>query len=451
LSSSLRFPKNFIFGVATSAYQIEGATSEGGRTDSIWDTFCRMPGKTHSGHTGDIACDHYHRYAEDVQTIADLGVSSYRFSIAWPRIFPEKGKFNAEGMDFYKRLVDELEKRQLKPAVTMYHWDLPEWLGQMGGWLNRDVSKYFGEYAETLLHHLGVQVDTWITHNEPWCASFLSYGIGEHAPGHTDWREALTAAHHLLLSHGEALQAYRASGLDGNIGITLNLGAVYPASSSPEDVAAARTADGFTNRWFLDPLFRAQYPEDMLEKFEARVGRVDFIRDGDLQHISAPMDFLGVNYYTRSVVKADVTSEFLGVGYVPSSPDSQTDMGWEVHPESLYRLLKRVASEYTDIPLYVTENGAAYADVLEDDGQIHDTARIAYVEGHLAAAERFIEDGGDLRGYYLWSLMDNFEWAYGYSKRFGIVYVDYDTQKRVLKDSAKWYRELATKHRTQLV
>jgi beta-glucosidase len=410
-----------------------------------------MPGKTHSGDTGDIACDHYHRYAEDVQTIADLGVSSYRFSIAWPRIFPEKGKFNGEGMDFYKRLLDELEKRQVKPAVTMYHWDLPEWLGQMGGWLNRDVSKYFGEYAETLLHHLGPQVDTWITHNEPWCASFLSYGIGEHAPGHTDWREALTAAHHLLLSHGEALHAYRASGLAGDIGITLNLGVLYPASSSPEDVAAARTADGFTNRWFLDPLFRAQYPEDMLEKFEQRVGQVDFIRDGDLQSISAPMDFLGVNYYTRGVVKADPSSEFLGVGYVPSSPDAQTDMGWEVHPESLYLLLKRVASEYTNVPLYVTENGAAYADVLEDDGQIHDAERIAYVEGHLAAAERFIEDGGDLRGYYLWSLMDNFEWAYGYSKRFGIVYVDYETQKRILKDSAKWYKQLVTKHRTQLV
>ncbi|AEM77729.1 GH1 family beta-glucosidase [Thermoanaerobacter wiegelii] len=438
----IKFPKEFVWGVATSSYQIEGAVNEDGRTPSIWDTFSKTEGKTYNGHTGDVACDHYHRYKEDVEIMKEIGVKAYRFSIAWPRIFPEEGKYNPKGMDFYKRLVDELLKRDITPAATIYHWDLPKWAyDKRGGWLNRDSVKWYVEYATKLFEELGDAIPLWITHNEPWCASILSYGIGEHAPGHKNYREALIAAHHILLSHGEAVKAFREMNIKGSkIGITLNLTPVYPASEKEEDKLAAQYADGFSNRWFLDPIFKGNYPEDMMELYSKIIGEFDFIKEGDLETISVPIDFLGVNYYTRGIVKYDEES-MLKAENVPG-PGKRTEMGWEISPESLYDLLKRLDREYTKLPMYITENGAAFKDEVTEDGRVRDDERIEYIKEHLKAAAKFIEEGGNLKGYFVWSLMDNFEWVHGYSKRFGIVYVDYETQKRILKDSALWYKEV---------
>ncbi|NNG67006.1 GH1 family beta-glucosidase [Caldanaerobacter subterraneus] len=441
----VKFPKDFTWGVATSSYQIEGAVNEDGRTPSIWDTFSKTEGKTYQGHTGDVACDHYHRYKEDVEIMKEIGVKAYRFSIAWPRIFPEEGKYNPKGMDFYKRLVDELLKRDIMPVATIYHWDLPQWAYEKnGGWLNRESVKWYVEYASKLFEELGDVIPLWITHNEPWCSSILSYGIGEHAPGHKDWREALIAAHHILLSHGEAVKVFRDMNLKGaQIGITLNLTPAYPASEKEEDKLAVQYADGFANRWFLDPIFKGNYPEDMMELYSKIIGEFDFIREGDLETISVPIDFLGVNYYTRSIVKYNKDS-MLKAENVPG-PGKKTEMGWEISPESLYDLLKRLDREYTKLPMYITENGVAFKDEVTEDGRVHDYERIEYIKEHLKAIARFIEEGGNLKGYFVWSLLDNFEWAHGYSKRFGIVYVDYETQKRILKDSAFWYKGVIEK------
>lgn len=433
---------------------------EDGRGVSIWDTFSHTPGKVYGGHTGDVACDHYHRYKDDIHLMKELGIQSYRFSVAWPRIFAEPGQLNAKGLDFYRRLVDELLKAGIRPAITLYHWDLPQYLQDQGGWVNRDTAHRFVEYAQTVFRALGKDVPMWITHNEPWCASFLSYAIGEHAPGHHDWREAIAAAHHILLSHGLAVDAFRAEfgarpapltplgqgaaeGEAGDdvprIGITLNLNHVWAASNSPEDEAARRRQDGFFNRWFLDPLFKGAYPADILEIYERAVGHLGFIRSDDLPVISRPIDFLGVNYYSRDVVAAGDEGLFK-VRHVPGG-GPVTAMGWEIHPESLYRLLSRIRDEYTALPIYITENGAACQDVVVN-GRVEDPDRIAYLEAHLAQCLRFIEEGGNLHGYYVWSFLDNFEWAHGYTKRFGIVYVDYDTQARIPKASAYWYRDL---------
>jgi len=441
-----KFPRDFVWGTATSSYQIEGAVNEDGRTPSIWDTFSKTEGKTYKGHTGDVACDHYHRYKEDVEILKEIGVKAYRFSIAWPRIFPEEGKYNPKGMDFYKKLIDELQKRDIVPAATIYHWDLPQWAyDKGGGWLNRESIKWYVEYATKLFEELGDAIPLWITHNEPWCSSILSYGIGEHAPGHKNYREALIAAHHILLSHGEAVKAFREMNIKGSkIGITLNLTPAYPASEKEEDKLAAQYADGFANRWFLDPIFKGNYPEDMMELYSKIIGEFDFIKEGDLETISVPIDFLGVNYYTRSIVKYDEDS-MLKAENVPG-PGKRTEMGWEISPESLYDLLKRLDREYTKLPMYITENGAAFKDEVTEDGRVHDDERIEYIKEHLKAAAKFIGEGGNLKGYFVWSLMDNFEWAHGYSKRFGIVYVDYETQKRILKDSALWYKEVIQKN-----
>ncbi|KHO61252.1 broad-specificity cellobiase [Thermoanaerobacter sp. YS13] len=445
----VKFPKDFTWGVATSSYQIEGAVNEDGRTPSIWDTFSKTEGKTYQGHTGDVACDHYHRYKEDVEIMKEIGVKAYRFSIAWPRIFPEEGKYNPKGMDFYKRLVDELLKRDIMPVATIYHWDLPQWAYEKnGGWLNRESVKWYVEYASKLFEKLGDVIPLWITHNEPWCSSILSYGIGEHAPGHKDWREALIAAHHISLSHGEAVKVFRDMNLKGaQIGITLNLTPAYPASEKEEDKLAAQYADGFANRWFLDPIFKGNYPEDMMELYSKIIGEFDFIKEGDLETISVPIDFLGVNYYTRSIVKYNEDS-MLKAENVPGL-GKRTEMGWEISPEPLYDLLKRIDREYTKLPMYITENGAAFKDEVTEDGRVHDYERIEYIKEHLKAIARFIEEGGNLKGYFVWSLLDNFEWAHGYSKRFGIVYVDYETQKRILKDSAWWYKEVIKRERIE--
>ncbi|HBM79324.1 MAG: GH1 family beta-glucosidase [Clostridiales bacterium] len=438
----VKFDKDFLFGTATASYQVEGAYNEDGRGMSIWDTFCRKEGKVLNGATGDVACDHYHRYKQDVSMMKDIGVNAYRFSIAWPRIFPQKGEFNQKGLDFYKRLVDELLNNGIKPCATIYHWDLPQWLDDIGGWLNRDVVNWYGEYAEKLFSELGSYIDMWITLNEPWCSSFLGYYTGAHAPGHKDFKEALTAAHHLLLSHGTAIDAFRELNInDSKIGITLNLTPVYPKTDSKDDKEAAVLADGCSNRWFLDPVFKGAYPKDIEKLIGDIFGELDFVRNGDLKTISQQVDFLGINYYSRAIVEKGNDGMF-NVKF-SEGPGKKTDMGWEISPESLYLLLTRLKNEYTGkLPLYITENGAAFKDKVSTDSHVHDPERVEYLKEHLHNAGRFIEEGGNLKGYFLWSLMDNFEWAYGYSKRFGIVYVDYKTQKRILKDSALWYKKL---------
>lgn len=440
------FPVDFLWGAASSAYQVEGASNEDGRGLSIWDVFARTPGKVFAGHTGDAACDHYHRYKEDVALMAELGLDSYRFSIAWPRIMPEKGVRNQKGIDFYKRLLVELEKHRIIPAVTLYHWDLPQWLEVDGGWRNRETVKYFSEYAEIVFAALGNEVPLWITHNEPWCTSFLGHALGEHAPGHTDWREALIVAHHVLLSHGEVVDLYRQLGQKGQIGITLNLSPIMPGTDREEDQEVARLVDGNSNRWFLDPLFKGVYPEDLLAVYELLLGPFDFVKAGDLKKISRPIDFLGVNYYFRRRVASDEMSNLFGITFLPAEGEVSA-MGWEIHPYSLYLLLKRIQAEYTNIPIYITENGAAFEDQVVA-GEIRDEARKKFLQEHIAAAARFISEGGNLKGYYVWSLLDNFEWAYGYDKRFGLVYVDYETQARMIKDSARWYQDMIHRNRS---
>ncbi len=428
----MKFPEDFVWGAATASYQIEGAFDEDGRGESIWDRFSKTPGKVLHGHTGDVACDHYHLYKEDVALIKELGVDSYRFSVAWPRIMPEGDRVNQKGIDFYKRLVDELLKSGIAPAVTLYHWDLPQALEEQGGWLNRDTAKYFRDYAMTVFAELGDTVTSWITMNEPWCSAFLGYGIGVHAPGKADIPSSFVAAHHLLLGHGLALQGYRQLNIPAEIGITLNLTPQYAVSTRPADALAARKADGFQNRWYLDPIFRGAYPEDMTEGLSCVAPAV---KGGDLELISGPIDFLGINFYTRALVSADEQ----GQPQTEQPEREVTAMGWEVYPESLFDLLVRVHTDYGPIPLYITENGAAYEDAVED-GRIRDTKRQAYLEQHIAQAARALEAGVPLRGYYVWSLLDNFEWAFGYERRFGIIYVDFDTQERIFKDSARWYQ-----------
>ncbi|WDL97905.1 GH1 family beta-glucosidase [Alicyclobacillus sp. ALC3] len=438
--STRAFPKGFLWGVATASYQIEGAVNEAGRVPSIWDTFSHTPGKVFNGDTGDIACDNYHRYSEDIQQISDLGAHSYRLSLSWPRIMTETGQVNQAGLDHYKRLIDELLERGIDPAVTLYHWDLPQWIEDDGGWLNRDTVGYYTQYVETVFRHLNDTVPKFITQNEPWCASMLGYGLGHHAPGLRDWRKAYRAAHHLLLSHGEAVKLYRAMGGKGQIGITLNLTHVYPGSSSEADVAAARRQDIFLNRWFLDPLTKGSYPSEYFERLRPFVGPLDFIRDEDMESISTEFDFLGVNFYNPAHVVDDPEDNSLtGVKQV-STGRERTAMGWEIEPEGLYDLLKRL-QDCTDKPLYITENGAAFEDVVVD-GRVADTERIAYLHGHIAALQRFVAEGGNLKGYYVWSLLDNFEWAFGYSKRFGLIYVDFETQQRIRKDSFTWFGQL---------
>lgn len=423
------FPAHFIFGVATSSFQIEGATHQDGRGPSIWDTFCNEAGRIKDGSNGDVACDHYHRLEQDLDLLSDLGVDAYRFSVAWPRIQPtgSSGEANEAGLAFYERLVDGLTQRGIAAHLTLYHWDLPQALQDKGGWTNRQTAERFAEYARLVGQRLGHKVSSIATLNEPWCASILSYQIGEHAPGWQDRPAALAAAHHLLLGHGLALRELRQLNLSAQLGTVLNLTPAYPATT--DDQAAAHLADGRFNRWFLDPILKGQYPQDVWDDYGADVPTV---KAGDLEIMSATIDFLGVNYYSRDyVTSADVL------------PAEVTDMGWEVYPQGLSDLLIRLKQDYTLPPILITENGAAYPDVQEADQQIHDSARISYLDHHLKAVLAAIEAGVDVRGYFAWSLMDNFEWAQGYSKRFGLIYVDYATQQRTFKDSAKWYKALA--------
>jgi beta-glucosidase len=437
-----RLPEDFRFGVATAAYQIEGAAREDGRGESIWDRFCRRPGAVANGDTGDVACDHYHRWRADLDLMASLGVESYRFSIAWPRVQPDgRGKVNPKGVAFYRRLVEGLLKRGIEPIATLYHWDLPQARQDAGGWVARDTADYFAEYAAMMASALGDVVTEWVTHNEPWVVAFLGHAEGTKAPGIRDWPTALRVSHHLLLSHGLALDALRADGGSGTrVGVTLNLAPVRPATSAEEDGAAARRMDGHMNRWFLDPLLRGHYPEDMVAVYEHRFGPVRGIEPGDLETISRPLDFLGVNYYFPVRAAFDPARMPLQVGSPPPSR-ATTAMGWEVDATGLHDLLLRLRREYGPLPVYITENGAAYADDARGNGVVEDPQRVAYLDAHLTALERAIADGADVRRYFAWSLLDNFEWEHGYDKRFGLVYVDYRTQRRRPKRSALWYRD----------
>lgn len=445
--SNLTFPKNFVWGAATSAYQIEGAWNEAGKGESIWDRFSHTPGKIKDSSTGDVACDHYHRWADDIALMRSLELQAYRFSIAWPRILPAgRGAINQAGLDFYSRLVDGLLAAGITPFATLYHWDLPQALQDEGGWPVRTTAEAFVEYADVVTRHLGDRVQNWITHNEPWVIALLGHQIGEHAPGWQDWPAALKVAHHLLLSHGWAVPVIRTNSPEAKVGITLNFTPAEPATPSPADLAATRHFDGYFHRWFLDPLYGRHYPADMVAAYTAEgylpAEGMTFVEPGDLAAIAVPTDFLGVNYYTRAILSADHQVDAPEHLVFPQQNPERTEMDWEVCPEAFYNLLNRLHFEYQPPQIFVTENGASYSDGPDAQGRIADRRRQDYLCGHLSAAHRAIQNGVPLAGYFAWSLLDNFEWAKGYQQRFGLVWVDYDTQQRLPKDSALWYREV---------
>jgi beta-glucosidase len=435
------FPPGFLLGATTAAYQVEGGVREGGRGESIWDRFSHTPGKTYEGHTGDIACDHYHRWREDVELMAELRLQAYRFSVAWPRVMPEgTGAVNAAGLDFYDRLVDALLDRDIQPFVTLYHWDLPQALQDRGGWPNRNLVSYFVDYAAAVVQRLGDRVQHWMTFNEPMVFAFLGYATGGHAPGLTDMAAALQAAHHALVAHGKAANAIRTlGGKETQVGIALNLNHVEPLTDSQADLDAAQRFDGYLNRWFLGPLFHGRYPEDILELTGDLAPQTE---PDDLTGLPEQLDFLGLNNYTRSVVSHDDDAPPLYATTHQPEGSAYTGMGWEIYPDGLYELLMRVHRDYGPSSIYITENGAAFPDVLQSEGVVDDQDRIEFLRSYTFAARRALEEGVPLKGYFVWSLLDNFEWAFGYSKRFGIVYVDYATQERIIKQSGHWYRAM---------
>ncbi|GAA5106180.1 GH1 family beta-glucosidase [Alloalcanivorax gelatiniphagus] len=464
-TEEVRFPADFVWGMATASYQIEGAVAEDGRTPSIWDTFSRIPGAVLGGDTGEVACDHYHRMPTDVDLLADLGATSYRFSVSWPRVRPDAGPANTAGLAFYDRLVDKLLARGVAPWLTLYHWDLPQALEDAGGWTNRDTAHRFVDYSLSVHDVLGDRVPTWTTLNEPFCSSLLGYAAGHHAPGRQEGVAGLVAAHHLLLGHGLVTQELRARGAD-RLGLSLNLTVPDPSDpDDPVDVDAARRIDSLHNRLFLDPVFHGRYPADLLEDtahldWQGRPWQ-DVVHEGDLAAISTPIDVLGVNYYHGNEVSGHLRTDVVGLGSdqpdrvalspfvgsehvtFPSRGLPVTDMGWEIQPEGLHRLLVRLHEDYPRLPIYLTETGAAFADRPDADGEVHDPDRIAFLDSYLSAVHRALQEGVDVRGFFQWSFMDNFEWAYGYAKRFGLVYVDYETQERTPKASAHWYAQLA--------
>ncbi|GAB7192964.1 GH1 family beta-glucosidase [Kineococcus sp. NUM-3379] len=459
-SAPRSFPPGFVWGSATASYQIEGAVAEDGRTPSIWDTFSRTPGKVRNGDTGDVACDHYHRFREDVALMKRLGLGAYRFSVAWPRITPQVtpdalGPVNPEGLRFYSELLDELIAAGIEPAITLYHWDLPQALEDAGGWTNRKTAERFAEYAEVVAGALGDRVKTFITLNEPWCSAYLGYASGVHAPGRTEPASALAAVHHLNLAHGLGSVAVRKAAPGARVALTLNLAWVRTDGTSDADQDAVRRIDGLQNRVFLDPVLRGEYPADVLVDTK-EVTDWSFVLDGDTELIHQPLDVLGVNYYSPTVVRAwdgaspreeadghgaSSHSPWVGSAHLvefPEQPGAKTDMGWSIDSRGMRELLLRMHAEHPGLELMVTENGAAYPDVVEN-GRVDDVDRIGYLQDHLSAVLDAVEAGAPVTAYFLWSLLDNFEWGYGFSKRFGIVHVDYDTQVRTLKDSALWY------------
>jgi beta-glucosidase len=439
------FPDDFVWGAATASYQIEGAANEDGRGESVWDRFSATPGKVRNGDSGAVACDFYHRYSDDIRLMNELGVDAFRFSIAWPRVYPNPdGQINTKGLDFYDRLVDELLGNGITPYVTLFHWDTPQWVEDAGGWPVRATVDHFCEYVEAVADRLGDRIGHWITHNEPWVVSWIGYGWGHHAPGRTSEADALATSHHLLLSHGKAVQILRERSPESQVGITLNLDFAYAASDSEADGAAAMWVDGFHNRWFLDPLFKGAYPADMLDAWKEIAPE---IQEGDLEVISQPIDFLGVNNYTSPLVAADTDG---GRSRIVHRADvDRTDMGWEVVPEGLRDLLIRLHKDYGPKAIYITENGAAFSDVRGHDGSVEDPERQGYLEAYIGAVAEAAASGSPVRGYFAWSLLDNFEWAWGYWKRFGLIYIDYATLERVPKGSFYWYRDLIAAQRAR--
>lgn len=454
---ALVLPPDFRWGAATAAYQIEGAAWDDGRTACIWDTFARTPGKVHNGDNGDVACDHYHRMPADVALMASLGLDTYRFSVAWPRIQPGgHGPINETGMGFYDRLVDELLHHGIDPWVTVYHWDLPQELEDAGGWPVRDTAYRYAEMALAVFERLGDRVSSWTTINEPWCVSILGYTEGRHAPGRRSYGDGIAAAHHLLLGHGLAVQGMRAAGPRPiELGITLNLGTAHPETDTERDREAARRADGIGARLFLDPLVHGRYPVDVIDDLAARDVMIP-VQDGDLEIISTPIDTLGVNYYTSFLFSGldpngrthDDDGVIVTRPVVRGLPHTAMGPDWEIIPEEFTELLVRIARDYPGLPMVITENGAAFEDAVETDGTVLDTDRRDYIAAHLGAVAAARARGADIRGYLVWSLMDNFEWAYGYEKRFGIVRVDYQTQERTPKLSARWFRDTAIRMRS---
>jgi beta-glucosidase len=444
------FPAHFLWGAASSAYQIEGATREDGRGPSIWDTFSHLPGMTYGGQTGDTAADYYHLMRDDVALLAQLGLDAYRFSISWPRIFPDgRGSLNQQGLDFYDRLVDTLLQHAIDPMVTLYHWDLPQALQEQGGWLNRDCTFAFADYAEIVARRLGDRVGWWITHNEPWCTAYLGYGVGLHAPGIQDVHSAVIAAHHLLLSHGLALPRLRSVNQTVQAGIALNLVPQYAADNHCETQRGIDALDRFHNRWFLDPIFRGSYPASLFDDLAVAPPP---IVEGDMALIAAPLDYLGINYYQRSLIRTplrparhNTTPRYEQVIPVPGA--SYTEMAWEIYPQGLTDLLINVHRDYQPSSIFITENGAAFEDRWDGEERVADTRRVHFIQEHIQAAAAAVRHNVPLHGYFVWSLMDNYEWIDGYSKRFGLVYIDYATQRRVIKDSGYWYSDFVGQQR----
>jgi beta-glucosidase len=427
------WPVDFAWGAATAAYQIEGAYDEDGRGESIWDRFSHTPGRVLNGDTGDVACDHYHRYREDVALMKQLGLKAYRFSVSWPRVVPRgRGAANPAGLDFYDRLVDELLEANIQPFLTLYHWDLPQALQDQGGWGNRDTCGYFADYAALMARRLADRVSYWTTFNEPWVSAYVGNYQGRHAPGLTDWKLTMRVTHHLLVAHGLATQSIRTVAPKANLGIVLDFAPPEPANDTEENRDAVETMWQKGGAVFLDPLFRGHYPaavQPMVEEYEVPV------QPGDYELIAQPLDFVGINFYRRMVFDENGDPvRVRGAEY--------TEMDWEVHAPAFKRLLLRLANEYSLPPIYITENGAAFTDTVGNDGDVHDERRVSYFREHLGAVREAMAEGADIRGYFAWSLLDNFEWAEGYSKRFGLVYVDYPTQQRIIKDSGKWYAQL---------
>ena len=431
------FASDFLWGCATSSYQIEGAGSVGGRVESIWDRFAATPGKVRDGSNGSVACDHYHRWPEDFDIARDMGLQAYRFSIAWPRIFTDSGQPNPEGLDFYSRLVDGMLERGLQPWATLYHWDLPQALQDQGGWSERATVDAYLAFVDAMTRTLGDRVQHWITHNEPWCTAMIGNFEGWHAPGLTDCPLALQVCHHVLLSHGKAVPLIRANVPDAKVGISLSLHPVRPASASAQDRAAMDRHDSLRYRWFLDPLHGRGYPQETLDVIGAAA---PVVMAGDMDAIAVATDFLGVNYYFPETIEDAPGHAPLDARVVPSNAPEKTALDWEVAPAGLPELLERIERDYHPGDMYITENGSCYDDVVGADGNIDDVERRQYLMRHLDALKVAIERGVPVKGYFAWSLIDNFEWAEGYLRRFGLVHVDYDTQQRRLKGSGKWYR-----------
>ncbi len=436
-----RFPADFSWGTATASYQVEGAWNQDGKGESIWDRFSHQPGHIMNGDTGDVACDQYHRYKEDVALMKELGLRGYRFSISWPRVFPEgKGKPNQAGLDYYSRLVDELLAKGIRPFPTLYHWDLPQALQDEGGWANRDVIGHFTTYAETCIRALGDRVKQWMIFNEPWVFTFLGYISGIHPPALRDRSAGMRAMHIVNLAQASAARAMRAAGSAEAIGTAFSMTAAYPYTDSPEDRAAAERQHAFGNDWFLRPIMKGEYPRAYLDQ-EAALAAMD-VRPGDMEAVKEPLDFIGINLYTRSVAAHDPAEPNLGVRQVPG-PGPRSAFGWEIWPAAIYRMIMRVDKDYGHPPIYITENGTSDPTPPGDEGRVHDQVRIDYYRGYLGQVGRAIAEGADVRGYYAWSLMDNFEWTFGFSQRFGLIHVDYQRgQKHTIKDSGYWYRDL---------